>query len=344
MTSADSNHPQAIAPARRSRWARAPRYVGVALGALVAVAALGAAWEWRAEASDARAYPPPGRMVDVGGHRLHLVCVGSGSPTVIIEAGLGDWSTAWSLVQPEVAKTTRTCTYDRAGSGWSDPGPQPRIASAFADDLHALLERADVPGPYVLVGHSMGGLTMQLFARDYASEVAGLVLVESMNSGAPPRPASEVGTPATLPPAIGFLVRGVGHLGIARVLTVLGDPLASAPAELGPEAAAASAARGVLPSHLEAFADEFMGITEGLALAAQVRSLGDLPVTVVTAGVKSADAAWPAKQADLLRLSSRSRQMISEASGHNVHLDRPADATAAIVEMLGSIRSAVAQP
>jgi pimeloyl-ACP methyl ester carboxylesterase len=322
---------------RRSRWVRALRFVAGLGVALVTLAAAGALWEARAEATDARAYPPPGRLIDVGGHRLHLACAGTGSTTVVIDAGLGDWSTAWSLVQPEVARSTRTCTYDRAGSVWSDPGPQPRVASVFAHDLHTLLARADVPGPYVLVGHSMGGLTMQLFARDYPSEVAGLVLIDSMNSGAPAPQASEVHAPAALPRAVAFFVRGAGHLGVARILTVLGDPLGSAPAALSPEAAGASVARGVLPHHLEAFAAEFLGISAGIAEAAGVRSLGDLPVTVLTAG-GNPDPAWPAKQADLLRLSSRSTQVVSESSGHNVHLERPADAVAAIIEMVTSAR------
>lgn len=323
---------------RRPWWARLARLLGVVLGVLAVVALAGAGWELMAEAGDARAYPPPGRLVDVGGHRLHVVCAGSGSPTVVIEAGLGDWSTAWSLVQPEVAKTTTTCAYDRAGSGWSDPGPGPRIASQFAGELHTLLQRADVPGPYVLVGHSMGGLTMQLFARDHASEVAGLVLIESMNAVGTTGPAAEVHTPANLPLLLRLPIRGVGTVGIARVLTMLGDPLGAAPPELSRDAAAASVARGVRADHLQAFVDEFRGIAEGLAQAAEVRTLGSLPVSVLSAGKEHPDAGWPARQADLLRLSSNSSLAISEASGHNVHLDRPADATAAIVAMVERVR------
>lgn len=323
---------------RPSRWGRVLRVGAMAVVALTSLAVVGGLWEWRSEAADARAFPPPGRLVDVGGHRMHLVCVGAGRPTVVIEAGLGDWSTAWSLVQPEVAKITRTCTYDRGGSGWSDPGPEPRIASAFSGELRALLVNADERGPYVVVGHSMGGLTAQLFARDYASDVVGLVLIESMNSGTTTPPASEVRTATNLPAVVRLPVRGVGRLGIARALTFLGDPLGASPPQLPREAAAASAARGVTADHLQAFVDEFRGISEGLAQAAEVRSLGTLPVTVVTAGEKSADANWPAKQADLLRLSSDSRQVTAEGSGHNVHLDRPADAIAAIIEMVNRVR------
>ena len=115
--------------------------------------------------------------------RLHINCTGEGSPTVVIDAGLGDWSTSWGLVQPEVAKTTRVCTYDRAGMGWSEPGPLPRDAHQIADELHTLLQNANIPGPYVMVGHSFGGLPVQVFVHDYPAEVAGVVLIESMYPG-----------------------------------------------------------------------------------------------------------------------------------------------------------------
>src|SRR2546426_11196339 len=109
------------------------------LGVVVALGLSGAAYESVAEAADARAYPPAGQMVDVGGYRLHINCIGTGSPTVVIEAGWGDSSAAWSSwVQPSAASTTRVCTYDRAGMGYSDPGPLPRTADCFAAELHAL--------------------------------------------------------------------------------------------------------------------------------------------------------------------------------------------------------------
>ena len=124
---------------------------------IIGLALVGAIYEFVEEAADAKTYPPPGQLVDVGGHRLHINCTGTGSPTVIIEAGLGDWLTGWAWVQPEVAKTTQVCTYDRAGYGWSDPYPLPRNAEQFAKELHTLLHEANIPGPYVLVGHSLGG-------------------------------------------------------------------------------------------------------------------------------------------------------------------------------------------
>ncbi len=154
---------------------------GRGMAILLGLALVGYISEPLAEAADAKAYPPPGQLVDIGGYRLHINCTGSGSPTVVIDAGLGDWSTMWGFVQPEVAKTTRVCTYDRAGVGWSDAGPLPRDAAQFAKELHSLLQNANIPGPYVVVGHSLGGLSVRVFVHEYASDVAGVVLIESMN-------------------------------------------------------------------------------------------------------------------------------------------------------------------
>jgi len=118
-------------------------------------------------------------QIDVGGYEMYLHCMGTQSPTVILEAGFGDVLDTWSLVQPEVARSTRTCAYDRAGLGRSDPGPAPRDGIQIVRELHALLINAGIEGPYVLVGHSLGGMYMRLFADYYPEEVVGLVLVDS---------------------------------------------------------------------------------------------------------------------------------------------------------------------
>src|SRR5262245_5266162 len=122
--------------------------------------------------------PPPGRLVDLGTHRLHILCDGEGSPTVVFDAALGASSLSWSLVHPAVAQLTHACTYDRAGFGWSDAGPLPRTAGRIADELHELLQRGARRGPYVLVGHSFGGLVMRVFAARHPRETAALVLIE----------------------------------------------------------------------------------------------------------------------------------------------------------------------
>src|SRR5215208_3481060 len=145
-------------PTSRRRGRGCLLWLGAGLASLLGLLLVGYIYEPMAEAADAKAYPPPGQLVDVGGYRLHINCAGTGSPTVVIEAGLGDWSTSWAgYVQPEVAKTTQVCTYDRAGMGWSEAGPLPRDAAQYTKDIHTLLQNANIPGPYVMVGHSLGG-------------------------------------------------------------------------------------------------------------------------------------------------------------------------------------------
>src|SRR6185503_7396802 len=122
--------------------------------------------------------PPPGRLVDVGGRKLHVNCAGSGSPTVVLEAGASSFALDWSLVQPEIARTQRVCSYDRAGSGWSDPRPDVETPARIAADLHAALAAAGERPPYVLVGHSAGGLYVRLYQLEHPNEVVGLVLVD----------------------------------------------------------------------------------------------------------------------------------------------------------------------
>ena len=158
-----------------SRVLRKLRY---AIGVILLLAAIGATYE-AIESSREEREPPPGRLVDVGGHKMHLHCTGQGTPTVILESGLWDDSIVWHSVQPEIAKLTRVCSYDRAGLGYSDPRPdQVPDSRNIARNLHALLANAGVNPPYILVGHSFGGLTMPLFAARYPEQTAGVVLVD----------------------------------------------------------------------------------------------------------------------------------------------------------------------
>src|ERR1043165_3367062 len=192
-------------------------WIGASLASLLGLLLVGYIYEGIAEAGDRKAYPPPGQLVDVGGYRLHINCTGTGSPTVVIVAGLGDWSTTWGgVVQPEVAKTTRVCTYDRPGFGWSDALPLPQDAAQSAKELHTLLQNANVPGPYVIVGHSLGGFIVRIFAHDYASEVAGVVLIDSMN----PKQVSESQSHSAAQ-QLSFQAL-LARFGIARLLVKLG--------------------------------------------------------------------------------------------------------------------------
>jgi pimeloyl-ACP methyl ester carboxylesterase len=282
-----------------------------------------------AEAAEAKAYPLPGQMVDVGGYRLHINCTGSGSPTVVIESGWGDMSAAWGWVQPEVAKTTRICTYDRAGMGWSEASPQPRTAREFAKELHALLEKALEPGPYVLVGHSLGGYTLRVYAHDYPDEVAGLVFIDPQNLS-----ASEVATPKPAPnPGQTSLPGLMARIGLARLLA---GPL-GAIQNLPDGDKQAYTAYAVTSRTAQALTDEFMGMTEGGAQARDVTTLDALPLIVLSRG-KSMDADSAASQARYLKLSTDSLQLIADQSDHRIMIEQPEAAVAAILKMVEQLR------
>jgi pimeloyl-ACP methyl ester carboxylesterase len=164
---------------RGGRWLLYPVIAGLAL------ASIGGGYETVGEAMDARAYPMPGQLINVGGHSLHLSCTGSGSPTVVLQPGGGEMSSNMGWIAPAVARTTQVCIYDRAGRGWSDDADTPQDGTQIAIDLHMLLQRGHVSGPYVLAGHSFGGLYVLAYASRYPDDVLGMVLVDSTN------PASE---------------------------------------------------------------------------------------------------------------------------------------------------------
>ena len=304
-------------------------WLGGVLAGLSILVLIGAIYEPLAEAADAKAYPPPGQMVDVGGYRLHINCTGSGSPTVVIESGWGDSSAGWGWVQPEVAKTTRVCSYDRAGMGWSEASPQPRTAREYASELHTLLTKANVPGPYVLVGHSMGGYTVLVYAHDYPAEVAGLVLVDAQAlpaaGAAAPKPAPTPGQ-TSLPVLL-------AHIGVMRVLA---GPLGSIQ-NLPAWDKKAYTAYSVTPRSTQTLLDEGRGLSEGGAQAKAVTTLGALPLIVLSRG-KDQDANWAASQAGFLKLSTDSQQFFADQSGHRIMIDQPKAAISAIVKMIEKLR------
>lgn len=327
-------HPPSRAhPRRRRVLRRIGSSLVVAIGLAVVLGTAGAIYETAAEAADLKAYPPPGRMVDVGGHRLHIHCMGTGSPTVVIDAGWGGWSASWSSwVQPDAAKTTRVCSYDRAGMGWSEPGPLPRTAEHFARELHILLQRAGVAGPYVLVGHSMGGLTMRTFAHAFPADVAGVVLVDSM-SPSQAKPADPAPPPLAAAPASKLSILTLpARIGVLRLVS--GSPEASGVSQA---VANAYAAFSVTPRSVQTALDEGMGMSESFARTGAITSLGAVPLIVLSRGLDR-EADWDRWQTELLDLSSKSQQLIADQSGHNIEIDQPAAAVAAIVQMVGQVR------
>ena len=179
--------------ARRQLRSRSRHWLVHPVFAVLALAAVSGGCETVRAAAAAEAPPVPGRLIDVGGHRLYLSCTGSGSPTVVLEPGAGGKSADLASMARAIAGDTRVCVYDRAGRGWSEPADTPPDAIRTATDLHTLLQRGHVPGPYVLAGHSFGGLYSLTFAARYPDDVAGMVLVDSTAPSSATRPS---GTPS----------------------------------------------------------------------------------------------------------------------------------------------------
>src|SRR5215218_2700884 len=202
---------------RRQLRSRSARWLLYPVLAVLMVASIGGGYETVRESLDARAYPMPGQLVDVGGHRLHLHCTGSGSPAVVLEPGQGGASSDLGWIAPAVARGSTVCVYDRAGRGWSDAADGPQDATQIAADLHTLLERAQVPGPYVLAGHSFGGLYILSFAAQFPDQVAGMVLLDS--TAPKPGPAPPTNTePDNFLGRVSVLLPAVAHLGAGRLL------------------------------------------------------------------------------------------------------------------------------
>jgi pimeloyl-ACP methyl ester carboxylesterase len=293
----------------------------IALCGLVVVAALaGATYQWIATRNDLAANPPPGRLVDVGGHQLHIWCTGSGAPAVILESGLGGSSADWGFVQPEVAAFTRVCSYDRAGLGYSDPGPSPRTTRRIAHELVQLLDRTGIPGPLVLVGASSGGLAVRVFASEHAQRVAGLVLVDASHED------QEMDLPRIAP-----FVPLLSSVGVFRLLGVSFGP---ASASLAPSVRDFARATSFRAAAYQATADEGLHLRESAAEVKASRRKLTIPVVVVTAG-RGADAVWRDQQRDQVGLSQLGCQVIAERSGHVIAVGQPqaiVDAIRAIVD------------
>jgi pimeloyl-ACP methyl ester carboxylesterase len=309
-----------------------------ALFGLIAVLALvGASYEAIAAAGDARRYPPPGQLVNVGGERLHIQCVGTGSPTVVLDAGLSGSSLDWRLVQPEIGRSTRVCAYDRAGMGWSDPGPQPRTPRQIADELHTLLTNAGIAEPYVLVGHSLAGKNVRLFALSHPEEVAAMVLVDARSEyvDANTSPA-EVEAFQRASATQALLYRVARSVGLVRLIgaSFWGGP--AMPREMRTE--------GMLLQTSQRGVDA--QTAEGLERAADdaelqaAPSLGDRPLIVLAAGQNVAhDPIWAEAQHRQAALSTNGRLIVAEGSGHAIHWEQPALVIDAVQQVIEDVRS-----
>lgn len=274
--------------------------------------------------------PAPGTHVWVGEHRLHLDCKGSGSPTVVFDAGLGGSSLDWSLVQPEVASFTRACAYDRAGYAWSDPGPMPRDANSIVSELGQLLGNASVPAPYVLVGHSLGGLIVQHFARQYPQRTAGLVLVDATHQDQFRRLLE------TVVPA--------GSTRTRRWSLVTTTDSYVVPDGLPEEIKRLAGAFVARPQSIVVVRSELSFLRRTSAPLSSAAWLPDVPLVVISHRlVVPADSTresqfektWMELQQELAALTRRSQHVIATTEDHHIHIAEPRtviDAVRGVVE------------
>jgi pimeloyl-ACP methyl ester carboxylesterase len=270
--------------------------------------------------------PPPGKLIDMGGYRLHINCEGTGSPTVILDAGLGDWSTHWTAVQNLLKTDTQVCSYDRAGYGWSDPGPRPRDSQRIVTELHSLLEKAGIAPPYVLVGHSFGGINMRLYASTYPGETAGLVLVDASHPDSLPYRRNAFGTG----PASTSNQLMVSHYVEPEQMNY-------------PIEAKAAMEDNLLRTKAHVTSrGEYRALGNSVQELEDAKPLGDIPLAVISRGKREWPAgedgdvkekSWQEQQVELAQLSYLSAFVIAQNSGHHIHIDQP-DLVARIVNDL----------
>lgn len=291
-------------------------------------------------------YPAPGPLINVGTHRLHLQCQGSGHPLVLLESGLSGWSQDWALVQPALARYTRVCSYDRAGYAWSDEAPQPHTGLAAVDDLRTLLRTAGLQGPIVVVGHSWGGMLAQLLAQTHPDEVAGLVLVDALHRDQ---------TASMDPVAHARFDRHMRLLsGSATWLAPLGlTRLVDLPASVVLDKLPASeraAARGMAMQNknYRALYTEYLGIDSALEVARGLPPAPRVPTVVLSTNALSEFPPgwdrddmrqhWIAGQRALARDTGGKHIVVADA-GHYLQLERPELVVDAVIEVLQKVQT-----
>jgi pimeloyl-ACP methyl ester carboxylesterase len=316
--------------------------IGLGLvGTLGAIAVSGALYQAIATKLDERRYPPIGEMVDIGGYHLHIHCTGSGGPTVVLDAGMGCNSLEWALVQPEIAKFTRVCSFDRAGNGWSEESPLKRTSLNIVEELHILLHKADVPGPYILVGHSFGGLDARLFASKYPDEVAGVVLVDSGHEDQ----FEKIAPPPEMYPTATMLFT---HLGLTRLVTH--SQAHKKALEMFPEEIQQmSLAHVRTGKFMRTVLQESSSLIEStMQLKKDGGLLHDKPLIVISAGktmesegtgytreqIDEMMKSFKELQKDLITKSTKGKQIIAEHSDHMIPLHQPEIIVHAVKELI----------
>lgn len=325
------------------RIARTAALAGVILAAM---ALTGSVVESRLSARDAVAYPPPGRLIDMGGgRRMHLNCMGQGAPAVILEAGLSGWSQDWSSVQSALSRATRVCSYDRAGYGWSDEAASPPTAAAAIQDLSRLLDAAGVPRDRILVGHSMGGLLVQAYAETHRDEIKGLVFVDSIQ-----RDQSRL-----MSPSDSSIYRsemgGLADLGVViapiGLTRLVGFPASLIGARLPPDQRASARAVGVRAKAFRSLRAEFNQIDATLDFVNAHGALPRVPTVVLgSRALRDLPPGWDSPQMRALWVGGQQRlgrdagvkPVMIDGAGHYLHIERPEVVETAVLAVLHQAR------
>jgi pimeloyl-ACP methyl ester carboxylesterase len=276
-------------------------------------------------------YPPPGQMVNLGTHSIHLHCMGAGSPTVVFEADLDQYgSLSWDSVQGDIGKFARACSYDRAGIMWSEPGPLPRDGERIASELATVLDMAGEDGPYVLVGHAFGGAYVRIFAGQNPDDVCGMVLVDSSHPEMLTH-FTEYGVEKEIPgKQIRPLILLLSHLGMPGRFK--GNLYNLSPDVYNPTQA-------FLPESSMAWFDETVEAPNTLAQAGQYAYLGDFPLIVLAAARSSQELqevqeAWLELQQELALLSENSEFRALQEAGHYIQFDQPQEVVEAVRDVV----------
>lgn len=322
------------------------------LGILALLLSGGALCERILSTRDSRRSPAPGQMIDLGTHRLHLRTFGTGGPVVVLEAGAGSSGLVWSLVAPAVARFVQVVIVDRAGYGWSEPGPLPRTSERAVAELKLALQKAGIAGPYILVGHSFGGLTMRIFAAQHPELVAGLVLVDATHEDERTDrfPAEHIKGQRMLPKLMRTMTL-LSRFGVVRLMTKLGalGDLQQLANRLEAATGRTLISQSIRTSALAAAASEMGSIEESYSLARQGGALGSLPLVVLMHGkpgpvmpgtspeaAAQSEAMLMTVAHEMAQLSTRGRLVVAHESGHEIHLTEPELVVAAIADVLAA--------
>lgn len=305
---------------------------------IVILTATGLVYQTSATEADKRNFPAPGNLIDVGGFKMHINCVGEGSPTVILDAMSGGGSPYWGWIQPEVSKVTRVCVYDRAGFYWSEPDPELQTLERTTRNLHTLLVNANIEGPYVLVGHSIGGLYVRHFAEEYPEQVAGLVLLDTGHPVQFNQYADlfvDTDNMLRIMPALQTLTR----IGVGRLYFRLGGEMDFS--ELPEPQKSQVKAFWSSARYYDAQTVELHAGREVWADALNLGNLGDLPLVVISRGT-GLDHEWTKYQNELATLSTNSQHITVNGADHGglvFNPDYASQVSEAIIQLTDTVQT-----